>query len=92
MSSFIAPSANKLANFLALSDFSPTIIRDGYKLSYNALPSLKNSGENIIFYVLNIFLTFFVYPTGTVDFITIIASGFTDKTFAITTSTLLISK
>src|SRR5690554_7360188 len=32
---FTAPSASKLANFSARADFSPTIIRDGCKLSYN---------------------------------------------------------
>lgn len=44
-SSLTAPSFNKLANVVARSLCSPTIIREGYKLSYNARPSLKNSGE-----------------------------------------------
>ena len=39
---------NKLAKFSALSLFSPTIILEGYRLSYNAFPSLKNSGEKKI--------------------------------------------
>ena len=40
----------------------------------------------------NIFLTFSVYPTGTVDFIIITASGFMANTFAITASTVLVLK
>lgn len=72
--------------------FSPTIIREGYKLSYSALPSRKNSGENIILLHSNIFLTLLVYPTGTVDLIIIVASGFIDNTLAITASTLLVLK
>ena len=92
ISSFIAPSIKRSANFLALSLCSPTIILEGYKLSYKALPSLKNSGENIIFSVSNISLTLFVYPTGTVDFIIIVASGFIESTLAITASTLLVLK
>ena len=92
ISSFIAPSINIFANFFALSDCSPTIILDGYKLSYKARPSLKNSGENIILSVSNIALTFSVYPTGTVDLITIVACGFIESTFAITASTLQVFK
>ena len=42
--------------------------------------------------VSNISFTLFVYPTGTVDLITIVASGLIDSTFAITASTLLVLK
>ena len=37
-----------------------TIILDGYKLSYKDLPSLKNSGLNIMFSILNFLLIFLV--------------------------------
>ena len=46
--SFIAPSTRRPANSLALSDFSPTIILVGCRLSYRAMPSRKNSGEKRI--------------------------------------------
>ena len=52
--SFIAPSAKIFAKISAIFTKRaflisvPTIIRDGYKLSYNAFDSLKNSGEKII--------------------------------------------
>ena len=41
------------------------MILEEYKLSYNAFPSIKNSGENIMLSVSNISLTFLVYPTRT---------------------------
>ena len=66
---------------------SPTIIRDGYKLSYNALSSRKKFGEKIKLSVSNISRTFSVYPTGTVDLMTIVASGLIDKTLGIKSST-----
>src|SRR5690554_5014893 len=87
-----APSAKRLAKVLALSDCSPTIIREGYRLSYKALPSLKNSGEKIILSVLNISLTSFVYPTGMVDLIIITASGLIERTAAMTLSIDLVLK
>ena len=90
--SFIAPSFNKFANSIALSDFSPTIILDGYKLSYKALPSLKNSGENIIFVIPYFFFIDSTYPTGIVDFITIVVSRLIEITFSIMSSTELVSK
>lgn len=49
MSSFIAPCAKRFAKISARSDFSPTIILDGYKLSNKAFPSLKNSGEKKLY-------------------------------------------
>ena len=47
--------SSKSANKMARSDISPTMIRDGCKLSYKAFPSRKNSGENIKFSVPNFF-------------------------------------
>src|SRR5690625_1111873 len=91
ISSFKAPSANTFAKRLALSDCSPTMILDGYKLSYKALPSLRNSGENMMLSVSNFSLTDFVYLTGMVDLITMTASGLMDYIFSITVSTLLVS-
>ena len=96
--SFNAPSTRSFANVCAacfifsLLSGAPTIILEGYKLSYNALPSRKNSGEKIIFSVSYFFLTLSVYPTGTVDLITIIASLFTLRTSSITCSTDEVSK
>ena len=57
ISSLIAPCCNNPANTLARSLCSPTIIRDGYKLSYKARPSRKNSGEKIMFSQPNFALT-----------------------------------
>ena len=88
----IAPSISKLAKISARSDFSPTIMRDGYKLSYKALPSRKNSGEKIILSTPNFAFNCSVKPTGTVDLITIIALGLIDNTSCTTDSTLLVSK
>ena len=64
----------------------------GYKLSYKALPSLKNSGQKIILLEPITSLMCLVYPTGIVDFITIIAFGFTFVTTLITASTAEVSK
>ena len=92
ISCFIAPSLSNLANSLARSLFSPIIILEGYKLSYNACPSLKNSGENIILSILYFSFIDFINPTGIVDFITIVVSIFISLTFFITSSTLDVSK
>ena len=59
--SFNEASTNKLAKILPLSLFSPTIILDGYRLSYKACPSLKNSGEKKI---LSIILIKLLYAFG----------------------------
>jgi len=56
----MAPSTNRSANSLALSDYSPTMMRDGYRLSYNDCPSRKNSGEKTMFLVPSRPLTSFV--------------------------------
>ena len=75
-----------------LSEHSPTTIREGYKLSYNAFPSLKNSGEKTIFSVLNFAFNSNVYPTGTVDLIIKVASGRMIRAFSITSSTVEVLK
>jgi len=55
ISSLTAPSCSNPANVFAASTnlgssiSVPTMILDGYKLSYKAFDSLKNSGEKIIF-------------------------------------------
>ena len=61
--------------------------RYGFKLSAIALPSLRNSGENIIFVELYFFCIFFVKPNGTVDLITTVALEFVAKISEITFST-----
>ena len=91
-SSFKQLSFNNLANFSALSDFSPTIILDGYKLSYNAFPSLKNSGLNIIFSISYFSFIACIKPTGTVDLTTIVVFIFISFTFFIISSTVDVSK
>ena len=67
-------------------------MRDGYKLSYKAFDSRKNSGLKIIFLVLYFLRTEAVYPTGMVDLIIIIASGFVFNTSSMTASTAEQSK
>ena len=42
ISSFFVSFTSRYANLLTLTDCSPTIILDRYKLSYSDLPSLKN--------------------------------------------------
>ena len=75
ISFFIAPSRNNSANcsaqflFYSLHD---TIILDGYKLSYKAFDSLRNSGLNIILSILHFARICSVSPTGIVDLITIV--------------------
>ena len=71
ISVLFAPCCNKPAKIAARSDCSPTIIREGYKLSCNAFPSRKNSGEKRILSLPNCAFIFLVYPTGTVDLSTI---------------------
>ena len=96
--SLIAPSCNNPANVfaaftsLAFSTSVPTIILDGYRLSYNAFDSRKNSGLKIILSQWNFSLMLAVYPTGIVDLITIIASGLYSITSLITASTADVSK
>ena len=98
ISSFNAPSCKRAANlcdsstsfvsFLSVD----TMIRLGYRLSYSALDSRRNSGLNIIFFVSYFLRTDSVYPTGIVDLMTMMASGFTFKTSSITASTAEVSK
>ena len=59
------------AKIIALGHLLPTTILDGYRLSYRAYPSLKNSGEKIILSVLYLFFRYSVCPSGRVDLITI---------------------
>ena len=75
ISSLIAPSFKRSANTLALSLFSPTTILEGYKLSYKAFPSLKNSGEKIRLSMPYFSFIDLVKPTGIVDLIIMIDSG-----------------
>ena len=49
------------------------MILDGYKLSYKAFVSLKNSGAKNIFFLLKLFRSMSVKPKGIVDLITIVA-------------------
>ena len=60
MFSLIAPCCNSDANtsaFSLVSSSQETIILEGYRLSYKALDSRKNSGLKIIFLVLYLALT-----------------------------------
>ena len=85
-------SINSSANNSASSFLAPTITLDGNKLSFKDCPSRKNSGENIIFLVLNFFFNFSVCPTGTVDFIMIVAKGLILIDSSITESTTEVLK
>ena len=68
------------------------MILEGYRLSYNAFDSLKNSGEKMIFLLPVFSLILCVYPTGIVLLMTIMASGLISITCLITLSTALVSK
>ena len=85
-------SFNRCANCSALVDFSPTIILDGYKLSYKAFPSLKNSGLKIILSIWYFSFIALINPTGTVDLTTIVVFIFILLTFFIISSTEEVSK
>ena len=89
---FNEDSFNKSANFFACSFLSPKIILDGYKLSYSAFPSLKNSGENIILFILYFVFILSVNPTGTVDLIIIVVCIFIFFIFSMVSSTSEVSK
>ena len=52
------------------------LVREGYKLSISAEPSLKNSGEKITLLKLYFLLIFFVKLKETVDLITIVQFAF----------------
>ena len=60
-------SISNLANSLAFLEWEPITILDGWRLSFKALPSLKNSGTKIISKLGYFFCIFFIYPTGIVD-------------------------
>ena len=85
-------SFNKPAKTSASLVCAPTTILDGCKLSYKARPSLKNSGEKIIFSYWYFSRIVFVYPTGIVDLIMIVAWSLYFKTVSIASSTLDVSK
>ena len=95
--SFRAASFKSSANFLPFSIWTgffpstPTTMRDGYRLSFNVFPSRRNSGENKIFSVRYIPHSFLVNPGGTVDLMTMHASGFTFRICPATASTEVVS-
>ena len=66
---FFATDFNTSPNFLASIELSPIIILEGFKLSARALPSLRNSGEYKIRFVLKTLRSLFVCPIGIVDLI-----------------------
>ena len=61
------PSISKFANSFDCFESPPIMIRVGNRLSFSALPSLKNSGEKIIRSVECFFCKNSVCPTGIVD-------------------------
>ena len=71
---------------------APTTMRLGYRLSYSAFDSRRNSGLNRMFFTPYFAFTEAVNPTGTVLLTTMYASGFTRLTSWITLSTALVSK
>ena len=86
------PSTSMSAKRRARSDFSPTTIREGCRLSWSAFPSRRNSGEKITWSVPSRLRTSSTKPTGTVDFTTMVAVGLTAATARITASTEVVSK
>lgn len=69
-----------------------TMTRLGYRLSYSALNSRRNSGLKITFSPSIFLQTDSVYPAGIVLLMTIMAFGFTFMTRSITDSTAGVSK
>ncbi|MNE60071.1 hypothetical protein D3C80_1551950 [compost metagenome] len=67
-------------------------MRDGCRLSYNALPSRRNSGEKITLSMPSFSLMDWVKPTGMVDLMIITAFGLIAVTSLITASTLDVLK
>jgi hypothetical protein len=88
----IAPSFKRFANISAFFECSPTTILEGYKLSYKAFPSLRNSGEKMILKSGCFSRCSCVYPTGIVDLIMIVAFELYLETSKITLSTVDVSK
>ena len=87
-----AHSARRKANSSALSWSpeslgTPTMILEGWRLSYSALPSLRNSGEKMTLWILFSLQNLSVNPIGMVDLMTMIASGHTDCSCLMTDST-----
>ena len=81
-----------MKKILAFAFDEPIIILEGKRLSFTLHPSLKNSGEKIIFFVWCFLCIFSVKPTGTVDLITIRADLFILLVSWITSSTIDVSK
>ena len=67
-------------------------MRLGCRLSYSALPSRRNSGENSSRLQPNASAARSVYPTGTVDLMTTSAPGLTLPTSESTASTVEVLK
>ena len=86
------PSSSRSANCLPRALRSPTTIRDGWRLSWSARPSRRNSGLNTIGSPGVAASIRSVKPTGTVDLTTRVASGAAAWASARTRSTELVSK
>jgi hypothetical protein len=85
------PASSRSAKTLASAVASPTMIRLGYRLSWSAWPSRRNSGENSTSRPCSLVIRS-EKPTGTVDFTTGTACGATSTTVRITDSTDEVSK
>ena len=95
MFSLMAPCCRRVAKvraFSLLSSSQETMMREGYRLSYSALDSRRNSGLKMMFLVWYFYRTEAVNPTGMVDLMIIVASGFTFRTSSMTASTAEQSK
>ena len=91
-STFFDPDNSKFAIFFAFSERSPTTMREGYKLSFKARPSLKNSGEKIMLEVLKCARCVSTKPIGMVDFMMMMHFGAILVTSVMTFSTDVVSK
>ena len=87
-----AASASSRAKASPAGPRSPTTIREGWRLSWSARPSRRNSGEKSTRSVPSRSRSAAVNPTGTVDFMTAVARGSISRMSATTCSTLLVSK
>ncbi len=81
-----------MANSRPGSVSEPTTIREGWRLSWSARPSRRNSGLNRIEAPAWASRSVLVYPTGTVDLITTVAAGFAARAALVTRSTVEVSK
>ena len=87
-----APAVSRSAKPCAAGVVSPTMIREGCRLSQSARPSRRNSGENRIASLPCSARIRAVKPTGTVDLTTTVAPGAKRRASEITCSTLAVSK